>query len=105
MSDGALVCNTTRAAAGEAVVEVSNNGREYTSDAASVQLVSLRVLDVQPWSGPQEGATVVSVRGRGTLAGGLMCQFGESSPVGAWSSGASRVRCVSSASGVDGGYR
>ena len=51
-SPTALVCNTTRAAAGEAVVEVSNNGREYTSDGVSVRLVSVRVQDVQPWSGP-----------------------------------------------------
>merc|ERR1712009_47845 len=56
-SPTALVCNTTRAAAGEAVVEVSNNGREYTGDGVAVRLVSARVQDVQPWSGPQLGST------------------------------------------------
>ena len=51
-SSSALVCNTTRAMAGSARVEVSNNAREYTSDGVRIKLVSVRVLDVQPWSGP-----------------------------------------------------
>ena len=95
-------CNTTRAAAGEAVVEVSNNGREYTSDGVAVRLVSARVQDVQPWSGPQLGSTVVSVRAAGALPGVLQCRFGESAAVGAWSGGASRLRCVSTPSAVTG---
>ena len=36
---GALVCNSTRGRAGAVRVEVSNNAREYTSDAARLQLV------------------------------------------------------------------
>ena len=68
-----LVCNSTRSAAGEARVEVSGNAREYTSDAARLQLVSVRVVDAQPWGGPQRGATVVSVRARGALVGGVLC--------------------------------
>merc|ERR1711965_886619 len=61
-SASAIVCNATRAPAGESRVEVSNNAREYTSSGVRVRLVSMRVLDVQPWSGPVGGATVVSVR-------------------------------------------
>jgi hypothetical protein len=68
-SSSAVVCNTTRSVAGEVRVEVSNNGREYTADGVRLQLVSVRVLEVQPWSGPVRGATVVSVRGRGLLPG------------------------------------
>ena len=49
-SASAIVCNTTRTAAGEARVEVSNNAREYTSSGIRLRLVSLRVLDVQPVS-------------------------------------------------------
>ena len=38
-------------------VEVSNNAREYTSSGVRVRLVSVRVVDVHPWSGPVGGAT------------------------------------------------
>merc|ERR1711981_226749 len=74
----AVVCNATRAPAGESRVEVSNNAREYTSSGVRVRLVSLRVLDVQPWSGPVGGATVVSVRAHGVWPGGVRCRIGES---------------------------
>ena len=98
----ALVCNATRARAGEARVEVSNNAREYTSSGVRVRVVSLRVLDVQPWSGPVlGGATVVSVRGARRVAGRLRCRFGEG-VVGGWSGGASRLRCVTPPSGGGG---
>ena len=76
-SSSAVVCNSTRAAAGEARVEVSNNAREYTSSGMRLRLVSLRVLDVHPWSGPVGGATVVSVVAHGSWPGGLRCRFGE----------------------------
>ena len=79
-SASAIVCNTTRAPAGEARLEVSNNAREYTSSGVRLRLVSVRVLDVQPWSGPVGGATVVSVRAHGAWPGGLRCRFGEASP-------------------------
>ena len=102
-STSALVCNTTRSAAGAVRIEVSNNGREYTSDGVRLELVSVRVLDVQPWSGPVTGATVVSVRGRGSLPGGdVRCGFGEATASSGWSSGVSRLRCASAASAVTG---
>ena len=103
-SSGAVVCNSTRAAPGEVRVEVSNNAREYTSSGVRVRLVSVRVLDVQPWSGPLGGATVVSVRARGSWPGGLRCRFGEAAASAGWSDGASRLRCVtpSSSGGVSG---
>merc|ERR1739841_340876 len=103
-SSGALVCNATRTAAGEARVEVSNNAREYTSSGVRLRLVSLRVLDVQPWSGPVDGATVVSVVAHGSWPGGLQCRFGEASASTGWSGGASRLRCLTppSMEGVSG---
>mgnify|MGYP005675758265 CR=1 FL=1 len=97
-SASAIVCNATRAAVGEARIEVSNNAREYTSSGVRLRLVSLRVLDVQPWSGPVGGATVVSVRAYGTWPGGLRCRFGEMSASSGWSGGASRLRCLTPAS-------
>ena len=72
-SSSAIVCNATRAAAGEARVEVSNNAREYTSSGVRLRLVSVRVLDVQPWSGPVGGSTVVSVLAHGAWPGSLRC--------------------------------
>ncbi len=52
---GEGVYNATRAAAGEARIEASNNA------CVRVRLGSLRVVDVQPWSGPVGVAMVVSV--------------------------------------------
>ena len=103
-SSSAIVCNSTRAAAGEARVEVSNNAREYTSSGVRLRLVSLRVLDVQPWSGPVGGATVVSVVAHGSWPGGLRCRFGEARASAGWSGGASRLRCLTppSSGGVSG---
>ena len=85
-------------------MEVSGNAREYTSDAARLQLVSVRVVDAQPWGGPQRGATLVSVRARGALVGGVLCRFGASraAAAAAWSAGASRLRCVTAASAASG---
>ena len=103
-SSSAIVCNSTRSAAGEARVEVSNNAREYTSSGIRLRLVSLRVLDVHPWSGPVGGATVVSVVAHGSWPGDLRCRFGESASSAGWSGGASRLRCLTppSSNGVSG---
>ena len=116
-SGRALSCAVGRARAGEARLEASNNAREYSADAARLQLASVRVLDVQPWSGPRRGATVVGVRAAGAPARGVRCAFGEAPVGGAWAGwrggagladGAGRaasvvgVRCVSPASAVTG---
>ena len=113
----ALSCAVGRSRAGEARLEASNNAREYSADAARLQLASVRVLDVQPWSGPRRGATVVGVRAVGAPAGGVRCAFGEAAAGGAWAgwrggaasssvgaagAAASGVRCVSPASAVTG---
>ena len=113
----ALSCAVGRSRAGEARLEASNNAREYSADAARLQLASVRVLDVQPWSGPRRGATVVGVRAAGAPARGVRCAFGEAPVGGAWAGwrgGAGLadrvgraasvvgVRCVSPASAVTG---
>ena len=95
----ALSCAVGRSRAGEARLEASNNAREYSADAARLQLASVRVLDVQPWSGPVGGATVVSVVAHGSWPGGLSCRFGEASASTGWSGGASRLRCLTPPSG------
>ena len=109
----ALSCAVGRSRAGEARLEASNNAREYS--AARLQLASVRVLDVQPWSGPRRGATVVGVRAVGAPAGGVRCASGEAASGGAWAgwrgggasaasagAAASGVRCVSTVSAVTG---
>ena len=60
------------------------DAREYSADAARLQQLTVRVFDVQPWSGPRRGATVVGVRTVGAPAGGVRCAFGEAAAVGAW---------------------
>merc|ERR1712070_371903 len=103
-SSSAVVCNSTRGASGAVLVEVSNNAREYTSDGVQLRLASVRVLDVQPWSGPLDGAPVVSVRAHGAWPGGLRCRVGDGASSAGWSGGASRLRCLTppSSSGVSG---
>ena len=81
---------------------MSTNGVDYSTDGVRVELVSVRVLDVQPWSGPVGGSTLVSVRGRGLLLGSIWFRFGEAAMVGGWSGGASRLRCASPSSAVTG---
>ena len=93
-------------AAGEARVEVSNNAREYSADAARLQLASVRVLDVQPWSGPRLAArrcVSVARTARGRAVTALPLRRGARRRR-AWSGGASRLRCVTppSSGGVSG---
>ena len=111
-----LSCAVCRPRAGEARLEVSDNAREYSADAARLQLASVCVLDMQPWSGPRRGATVGGVRAVGAPACGVRCAFGDEAAAGGaaagWRDGgasaasagaaASGVRCVSPASAVTG---
>ena len=97
---GARLQRDARDGGGLSRVEVSNNAREYTSSGVRIKLVSVRVLDVQPWSGPVGGATVVSVRAHGAWPGGLRCRFGDGASSAGWSGGASRLRCVTPPSGA-----
>ena len=77
VSESALVCNSTRSVSGYVPVEVSTNGREYTSDGVQFELVSLVVSEIAPWTGPELGGTVVTIAGWGlSSAGELMCRFG-----------------------------
>ena len=91
-SGRALSCAVGRARAGEARLEASNNAREYSADAARLQLASVRVLDVQPWSGPRRGATVVGVRAAGAPARGVRDIRGRA--VGALARRAATPGCV-----------
>ena len=83
----ALSCAVCRSRAGEARLEVSNIAREYSADAARLQLASVRVLDVQPWSGPRRGATVGGVRAVGAPACGVRCAIGDEAAAGGAAAG------------------
>ena len=64
VSEHALVCNTSRGdEAGYVSLEVTSNGREFTSSGVAYELVRVSVSDVVPWSGPVGGATVVTIGG------------------------------------------
>ena len=82
-------------------MEVSTNGRDYTSDGVQFELVSVVVRGVTPWSGPELGGTVVTVAGSGlSSAGDLVRRFGGGSASGsgvvpASAHGTDDLRCVS----------
>ena len=50
VSESALVCNTTASRPGYAMVEVSTNGREYTSSSVRFELVTVMVRSLTPWT-------------------------------------------------------
>ena len=105
VSESALACNTTSLRPGHVLVEVSTNGREYTSSGVHFELVSVMMQDLTPWCGPVLGGTVVTIAGTGLshAADSLHCQFGdEMLPVLASAHGSDGVRCVSPPSLPDG---
>merc|ERR1711938_400415 len=86
-------------------VEVSTNGREYTSDGVQFELVSLVVSEIAPWTGPELGGTVVTIAGWGlSSAGELMCRFGSTlwMGTGALSLAGTMAEVPASAHGTDG---
>mgnify|MGYP002045239005 CR=1 FL=1 len=101
VSESVVACNTTASAAGLVVVEVSTNGREYTSSGVHFELVSLDVQGVAPWSGPALGGTVVTIAGsrlaHAAEAEVLRCRFGGGVDASSAASahGSDGVRCVS----------
>ena len=87
-------CATRRVRmAGEVRVEVSNNGREYTSTACVCGWCRACAggAAVERSAG---GATVVSVRGRGLMPGGCGAASASRRRVAGWGGGASRLRCA-----------
>ena len=87
-------------------MEVSTNGRDYSSSGVRFELVSVSVQDVTPWLGPTLGGTVVTIAGsRLAHAESLRCTFGVSKwstsvyssswSVAASVHGSEGVRCVS----------
>ena len=77
VSESVVVCNTTTSSsAGYVSVEVSTNAREYTSDGVQLELLDVLVSEVSPWSGPEQGGTVVTVSGSGLDTSEVWCRFG-----------------------------
>ena len=99
VSESALVCNSTASGSGHVSVEVSTNGREYTSSGVQFEVVSVSVRGIAPWSGPALGGTVVTIAGSrlGQSSDFLQCRFGVSSASLASAHGSDGVRCVSPA--------
>ena len=95
VSESSIVCNSTEADAGHVAVEVSGNGRDFSSSGVRYEFVSVLVSEVVPWTGPELGGTVVTLSGVGFVDVGLRCRFGSMELVGATVSSTSEVRCVS----------
>ena len=101
-SDEAVVCNSSASSAGVVSVEVTTNGRDFSASGAQLELVSVLVSDVAPWSGPQLGGTVVTLVGGGLGDVDLSCRFGDEAAVEASVPGAEAVRCVSPSAALTG---
>jgi hypothetical protein len=82
-SSSSVVCMTSRSSPGFASLEVTNNAREFvsgheaSSQAAVIEFVALRIVDVHPFSGPVAGDTSVTLVGHGLHLYGLGCRFGQ----------------------------
>ncbi|MED6307675.1 MAG: IPT/TIG domain-containing protein, partial [Planctomycetota bacterium] len=98
VSETSIVCNSTQMAAGAVAVEVSTNGRDFTSDDVLYEAVRVLVAEVAPWSGPDAGGTVLTVSGASlSSAARLTCLFGSNVSVQATVHSVDSARCVSPA--------
>ena len=97
VSESALVCNSTARAraAGYVALELSTNGREYTSDGVLFFLVSIAFARIFPASGPQHGGTLVTFFGGPFTVTSMLCAFGPNPPTPASSFSSSVLKCVS----------
>ena len=104
VSESAAVCNTTQSATGLVSVEVSTNGRDFSSGGAQYEYVSVTVSSLAPWSGPLLGGTVVTVGGSSLTVDveALQCRFGGDGTVWASVHGGVGVRCVTPVSASTG---
>jgi hypothetical protein len=96
-TQSALTCNTTASPPDLLSVEVTTNGREYTTNSVQFKLVAFAIRGITPWSGPSLGDTVVTIAGLrlGAAAEELRCHFGRLLTSQAASAhGADGVRCV-----------
>ena len=84
-SGASAVCNSS-SATGIVSVEVSSNGRDFTTSGVQFELVRVVLSEVAPWTGPDLGGTLVTLTGSGIGAVSplsLDCRFGELEPVSA----------------------
>ena len=107
LSIGAILCFTARSAPGFVSLSVSNNARDFlptalASSSASVEFVTLHLLDVHPFSGPLDGSTAVTLAGSGLHLSGLGCKFGDHPPVALDRISPYRALCVSPPHSVTG---
>jgi hypothetical protein len=99
MSSELLKCRSPAGVEGEAVVEVSANGQDYTRNGIGFRYIADAVItELVPSTGPVNGGTVVTVVGlRFANVATLMCKLGKSfSTRSAWRS-SSLVECVTGA--------
>ena len=77
MSPSAVVCTSPAdLAAGYAIVEVTNNALDFSNSGHHVDMVELPLLNVQPYHGPLDGGTNVTIAARGLPPGNYRCAFG-----------------------------
>eukprot|EP00966_Prymnesium_polylepis_P236552 5470679-Prymnesium_polylepis.1 len=101
-SSSTISCTTVRSPSGYSSVAVTNNGREFvspnSSNAVAIQFVTVRVTDINPYTGPASGSTVITVTGTDFLVGDLGCKFGDLTPVAATRMSAFLLACYTPSS-------
>ena len=74
-----ILCYSPHSAAGYLTVEVSTNGRDYTTDGVQYEAVAVVLTGVTPWSGPELGGTAVTISGARMHSASdlqMQCRFG-----------------------------
>jgi hypothetical protein len=90
-----LQCITPAHPAGASILEVSNNGIDFTTSGNVFHFESaLSVSAIFPQAGPEDGATMVSVHGTNFKnTNHLSCMFGEVATKATWIS-SSHIECI-----------
>jgi hypothetical protein len=75
VSEDSIRCFTTSLPSGPYIVEVSNNGVDYTSSNVHFLVVTITLRHVTPWLGPVSGGTIVTLAGSNLDTEHLRCRI------------------------------
>jgi hypothetical protein len=94
-----MSCVSPKLAAGSLVVEISNNGADFTADGATFMVeAAAEVFKLQPAFGPTSGGSTVNIHGANFVHGSTVCRWGDATVSSrAVHVSDSHVRCLSEA--------
>eukprot|EP00163_Fabomonas_tropica_P008375 TRINITY_DN17_c0_g4_i1.p1 TRINITY_DN17_c0_g4~~TRINITY_DN17_c0_g4_i1.p1 ORF type:complete len:4695 (+),score=879.62 TRINITY_DN17_c0_g4_i1:301-14385(+) len=96
-SSSQLTCTTPAGTAGQAPVDISSNGEDWTSSFKTFQYDDvLSIISVEPTSGPAAGGTVVTLKGTALVNSvDLQCRFDGGAAIDATYYGQQMLSCPS----------